>query len=102
MNWLSAAYAVGYGEGHQRVCVCYVRSKDKQLYFLCFFFIFSYNPSRGYSPSSLHPGPMHGSKSWVWGQGTLRSNWAFSIRCLIRLPLSQVAELHADHGDQFE
>lgn len=53
-------------------------------------------------PSSLHPGPMQGSKSWVCGQGTLKSSWAFSILCLIRLPFSQVAELQADHGDQLE
>lgn len=54
------------------------------------------------SPSSLQPGPMQGSKSCVCRQGTLGSSWAFSILCLIRRPLSQVDELQADHGDQFE
>lgn len=53
-------------------------------------------------PSSLQPGPIHGSKSCVCGQGTLRSSWAFSILCLIRFPFSQVEELQADHGDQLE
>lgn len=54
------------------------------------------------SPSSLQPGPMQGWKSWVSGQGTLRSSCAFSMRCRILLPLSQVEELQADHGDQLE
>lgn len=68
-----------------------------------FFMVFSNTYSLvAYPPSSLHPGPIQGSKSWVCGQGTLRSNWAFSILCLIRLPFSQVAELQADHGDQLE
>lgn len=54
------------------------------------------------SPSILHPGPMQGWKSWVWGHGTLRSSCAFSILCLILRPFSHVALLHADHGDQPE
>lgn len=45
---------------------------------------------------------MQGWKSWVSGQGTLRSSCAFSMRCRILLPLSQVEELQADHGDQLE
>lgn len=53
-------------------------------------------------PSSLQPGPMQGWKSWVSGQGTLRSSCAFSMRCRILLPFSQVEELQADHGDQLE
>ncbi|KAL0629286.1 hypothetical protein AAY473_002611 [Plecturocebus cupreus] len=50
----------------------------------------------------VQPGPMQGWKSWVSGQGTLRSSCAFSMRCRILLPLSQVEELQADHGDQLE
>lgn len=53
-------------------------------------------------PSTLQPGAMQGWKSCVCGHGTLRSSWAFSILCLILRPLSHVALLHADHGDQPE
>lgn len=62
----------------------------------------SWRPALSCSPSSLHPGPMQGSKSWVCRQGMMGSSCAFSILCLILRPLSQVEELQADHGDQFE
>ena len=45
---------------------------------------------------------MQGWKSCVRGQATVGSSWAFSILCLILRPLSQVALLQADQGDQAE